>query len=70
MSLPEPASARRPLSRRTWLLFAATGAILLVAANAHLVFVAITSQPGCVSHQKPGGDPAQSSGYGAARSSC
>jgi hypothetical protein len=35
-----------------------TACIVLVAvANAHLVYVAVASQPGCVPHAKDGGEP-------------
>lgn len=41
----------------------------LIAANAHLVYVAVTSQPDCVTHIKR--DPAhQGAGFSAARSAC
>ena len=41
---------------------------LLVAANAHLVYVAVASQPDCVAHAKtPAKDGA---GFRAARSAC
>jgi len=43
--------------------------LLLALANAHLVYVAMQSQPDCVAHLKPGtGDG--SGAYSAARSSC
>jgi hypothetical protein len=59
-------------SRRNWRLIAAaiTLAIIavLVAANAHLVYVATASQPDCVTHTKiPDRDGAT---FRAARSSC
>lgn len=42
---------------------------ILVGANAHLVYVALESQPECVAHVKPGtGD--DGGAYSAARSSC
>lgn len=53
---------RLPGSRRFYVMLAlvALGAVLL--ANAHLVYVASTSQPQCVEHA--GGD------FGAAKPSC
>jgi hypothetical protein len=46
------------------------GLLLLVIANSHLVYVAITSQPECVAHLRQGeGDPDQGK-FSAARSSC
>ena len=49
-----------------WLLVSA-GLLLFAGANAHLVYVAFQSQPGCVPHVKDTGD---GSGYGAAQSAC
>jgi hypothetical protein len=47
----------------------AAGLLLVAAANWHLVYVAITSQPDCVAHLRAGS--AQSSGqFSAAKSSC
>lgn len=45
------------------------GAVLVfIAANSHLVYVAFTSDPGCVTHLKdPGAQPGQ---FRAAKSSC
>ena len=54
------------------LVWAAIGAglLLLLIANSHLVYVAITSQPDCVAHVRKGeGDPGQGK-FSAARSSC
>lgn len=48
-----------------WLLVPA-GLLLFAGANAHLVYVALRSQPECVAHAKGAGD----GGYRAARSSC
>lgn len=59
-------------SRRNWRLIAAflaaAVALLLVGANAHLVYVAVASQPDCVAHAKA--DAGSGGGYRAARSSC
>jgi hypothetical protein len=49
------------------LLIASVGIVLLIVANAHLVYVALNSQPECVPHAK------QMDGtgtYRAARSAC
>ena len=45
----------------------AAGLLLIAAANAHLVYVALMSQPACVPHVK---DAGQDGAYRAARSSC
>jgi hypothetical protein len=55
------------MSRRTIWLTVALGLLLVLGANAHLVYVAVTSQPDCVAHVRPG---SSSAGYGAAQSSC
>jgi hypothetical protein len=54
---------------RLWLLLAAIAAIV-VAANAHLVYVATTSQPACVTHLKQGEGNATRGLFSAAQSSC
>ena len=52
-----------------WLLIAA-GLLLVGVANWHLAHVAVTSQPACVSHLRPGEGDAGRREYGAAQSSC
>jgi hypothetical protein len=56
-------SRLRPI--RVWLLVTA-GVLLLAGANAHLVYVAVTSQPACVPHLRSG----ETGGFSAARSAC
>lgn len=52
--------------RPIWLLVAAV--LVVAAANAHLLYVAILSEPDCVAHLK---DKAEASGqYRAAKSAC
>jgi hypothetical protein len=46
----------------------AAGVILLLLANAHLLYVSTTSQPACVPHLKAPGTEAGS--YRAAQSAC
>lgn len=71
-----PAPVPAPAGRLNWRLAAAgiAGAVvvLLVVANAHLVYVAVASQPDCVAHIKaPEKAPAaEGVAYRAARSSC
>jgi hypothetical protein len=50
-----------------WLLVA-TGVLIFAGANAHLIYVAATSQPDCVAHARPGDTAGQQ--YSAAKSSC
>jgi uncharacterized membrane protein len=67
------AIAAAPKRARTktviWLLVAA-GLLLLVAANAHLVYVATASQPDCVAHLKQGQGDAARGLFSAAGSAC
>jgi hypothetical protein len=49
-----------------WVLVPA-GLLLVAGANAHLLYVAVQSQPACVAHSKIAGD---SMGYRAAKSAC
>jgi hypothetical protein len=53
--------------RLLWILTAAAMA-LFVGANAHLVYVAVSSQPDCVTHLKEKSGTA--GGYRAAKSAC
>jgi hypothetical protein len=55
---------------RFWLLLAAVMAAIFVAANAHLIYVANTSQPACVTHLKQGPGDANRGLFSAAQSSC
>jgi predicted dinucleotide-binding enzyme len=60
-----------PMKSRTllWLSIGA-GLALLFAANAHLVYVAMTSQPDCVAHLRSGDNPNAAAQFRAAKSSC
>ena len=63
-------SIRKRLKGRTAIgLIVAAGLLLLVGANAHLVYVAVTSQPDCVAHLRQGDDTAGGS-FRAAKSAC
>jgi hypothetical protein len=59
--------------RALWLLVGA-GLLLVAGANAHLVYVALTSQPACVAHVRAGDvthlRPGEAGGLSAARSAC
>lgn len=59
-------SAIRPLTK----LLIGFGVVLLVAANGHLLYVAMTSQPDCVDHVRGGQTNENSAGFSAAKSSC
>jgi len=57
-------------SRRVAIWLAVAGGLLLIiGANAHLVYVAVTSEPECVTHLRPG-ESAQAGSYSAAESAC
>jgi len=53
-------------------MWAIASAIILVfaVANWHFVYVAVTSQPDCVSHLKLGNGNAAQGSFSAAQSSC
>jgi len=68
VSLQTDGEAQRRGGRRVfWLLLAATLAALLILANAHLVYVAVGSQPDCVPHAKAAGEGGT---FRAARPAC
>jgi hypothetical protein len=54
-------------ARRLFIIVGLVMAGILVAANAHLVYVAFSSQPECVTHLKGEGEPGT---YSAANSAC
>jgi len=60
---------RAKRSRTKWLLWALipAGLLLVAGANAHLVYVAVQSQPECVEHSNSLGD---GHGYRAAKPAC
>jgi hypothetical protein len=49
-----------------WVLVSA-GLLLMVGANAHLIYVSVKSQPDCIEHAKAAGE---GRGYRAAKSAC
>ena len=61
-----PSESRRRW-KSAWMLLVPAGLLLVAGANAHLVYVAITSQPDCVPHLKEAGT---SGSYRAAKSAC
>lgn len=68
MSAPDAGKARQRGGRKAlWLALAGALAGGLILANAHLVYVAVGSQPDCVPHAKSAGE---ASGFRAARPSC
>jgi hypothetical protein len=59
-------SSKRRGAAWLWLLVPA-GLLIVAGANAHFLYVALDSQPGCVAHSKTAGD---GHGYRAAASAC
>jgi len=53
--------------KSAWMLLIPAGLLLVAGANAHLVYVAVTSQPDCVPHLKEAGTGGS---YRAAKSAC
>ena len=70
MSVQPDKAAPRISARAMALMLAGAGAAILIAANAHLVVVALESQPDCVSHAKTADHSAHPTQYRAARPSC
>jgi hypothetical protein len=52
-----------------WLAVGA-GLLLVLIANSHLVYMAVVSQPDCVTHVRQGEGSAKDGRFSAARSSC
>lgn len=61
---------RRRNWRRISLILATAFVVLLGAANAHLVYVAVTSQPDCVPHEKAKDGNGHPGSFRAAKSAC
>ncbi|MEW6639941.1 MAG: hypothetical protein AB1586_05500 [Pseudomonadota bacterium] len=64
---PRPWPART--GRLVWLVVGG-GLLALAAANAHLLYVAVASQPDCVTHRRAGDASSAPGAYSAATSSC
>ena len=62
--------AARPRGRWTMGMIVLAGLLVVVGANAHLLYVAVTSQPDCVAHGRPGETAASSGSFSAATSAC
>jgi len=56
--------------RRTIGMIVAAGLLVLVGANAHLLYVALMSQPDCVAHVRPGEAASGGHSFSAAKSAC
>ena len=62
-----PTRKQRRIPVSAWLLIPAAIAVLFVGANAHMLYVAIKSQPECVAHLKESGSAGQ---FMAAKPAC
>lgn len=60
----------QPRRRAVIWLVAGGGILLFGAANAHLVYVAMRSQPDCVGHVRPGQAGTEEARFSAAKSAC
>ncbi|UZF95436.1 hypothetical protein [Bosea sp. NBC_00550] len=68
MTVPPETEVRRRVSGKVlWLGLAAALMAMLILANAHLVYIAIGSQPACVPHAKSAGEAGT---FRAARPAC
>jgi hypothetical protein len=67
LALPNQPERRRPIRLWLWIAFAVA---VVLAANAHLIYVAISSQPACVTHVRQGEGSADRGRFSAAESSC
>ena len=63
-------AAARPKSRLVVGLAVGAGLLALVLVNLHLVYVAVSSQPDCVTHLKRGDGAAMPGSFTAAKPSC
>tara|TARA_R110000868_G_scaffold70819_7_gene208002 strand:+ start:1115 stop:1315 length:201 start_codon:yes stop_codon:yes gene_type:complete len=55
--------------KKYWMILWA-GLLVVVLANLHLVYVAVSSQPECVAHVRSDVEPAAKGSFAAANSAC
>jgi hypothetical protein len=67
VALPNEPPCRRPIRLWLWIVFAVA---IVLAANAHLIYVAVSSQPACVTHVRQGEGSTDRGRFSAAESSC
>ncbi|SEH76923.1 hypothetical protein SAMN05216367_1854 [Tardiphaga sp. OK245] len=61
----------KQVNAKFWIWMAVATALLLVLmANAHMAYVAFSSQPDCIDHVKRGTSAAEAGKFSAASSSC
>ena len=65
------AAVMKRVNAKFWIWTAvAAGLLLVLMANAHLVYTAVMSQPDCVAHLRQGEGDVKDGKFSAARSSC
>ena len=64
------AAAKQSRTRTILWLAVGAGLLLVLIANSHLVYMAVVSQPDCVTHVRQGEGSAKDGKFSAARSSC
>jgi hypothetical protein len=65
------AAAMKHVNAKFWIWTAvAAGLLLVLMANAHMVYMAFSSQPDCIDHVKRGASVAEAGQFSAASSSC
>ena len=64
------AAAKQSRTRAILWLAVGAGLLLVLIANSHLVYMAVVSQPECVTHVRQGEGSAKDGRFSAARSSC
>lgn len=65
------AAAMKRVNAKFWIWTAvAAGLLLVLMANAHMVYVAFSSQPDCIDHVRRGTSVAEAGKFSAASSSC
>ena len=62
---PPPAASTKKYRMILW-----AGLLIVVLANLHLVYVAVSSQPECVAHVRADVAPATNGSFAAANSAC
>ena len=53
-----------------WIIVIGAAALIVILANAHLIYVATTTQPQCVAHVKGGEQDRPRGSFSAAKPSC
>jgi hypothetical protein len=68
--MTEPTDMTRLLTMKVVWLLVGIGLLVVAGANVHLLHVALTSQPQCIAHVRPGEGAPERGLFSAAQSSC